>query len=105
MVEIHLYGKLRHYGRQVRPGQSCVLTLEAHPDETVSSLLGKAGIPTDEVNHIFLNSRLLASRARAAALYGYLQARADLHDWDLEVPVGDKARLGLFGRDMAMLSM
>lgn len=105
MVEIHLYGKLRRYGYRTRPGQNCVLALEARPGETVSSLLARAGIPVDEVSHIFLNSRLLASRARAAALYGYLQSRADVHDWSLEFPVGDGARLGLFGPDMALLSM
>jgi len=105
MIEIHLYGKLRRYGQKLKPGQNCVLTLEARPGETVSSLLARTGIPVDEVNHIFLDSRLVASRARAAVLYGYLQCRANVHDWDLKVPVGDEARLGLFGQDMAMLSM
>jgi len=105
MVEIHLYGKLRRYGRQTRPGQQCVLGVETHPGETVSSILARAGIPLEEVNHIFLDSRLLASRARAAVLYGYLQSRDDVHDWNLEFPIGQNARLGLFGLDMALLSM
>ena len=105
MVEIHLYGKLRRYGHQAKPGQNCVLALEARPGETVSSLLAQAGIPVDDVNHIFLDSRLLASRARAAVLYGYVQSRDDVHDWELDVPVGKEARLGLFGLDMPMLSM
>ena len=105
MVEIHLYGKLRRYGHQIRPGENCVLALKAGQGETVSSLLARTGIPLDEVNHIFLDSQLLASRARAANLYGYAQVRSDAHDWDLEVPIDDGARLGLFGRDMAMLSM
>jgi hypothetical protein len=105
MIEIHLYGGLRRYGPPVKPGRSCVLTVEAGRGETVSSLLAGAGIPKDEVNHIFMNSKLLASRARVAVLYGYLQTRHEVHDWELDVPVGDEARLGLFGRDMAMLSM
>ena len=105
MIEIHLYGKLRRYGHKTKPGQSCVLNLDAPPDETVSSVLAKAGIPVDEVNHIFLDSRLLASRSRVASLYGYLQSRDNVHDWALEVHVGNEARLGLFGVDMAMLSM
>jgi hypothetical protein len=105
MIEIHLYGKLRRYGPPVRAGRSCILSLQAGHGETVSSLLAKAGIPKDEVNHIFMNSKLLASRARAAVLYGYLQTRPDVHDWELEVSVGNEARLGLFGHDMAMLSM
>lgn len=81
------------------------MSIEARPGETVSSLLDRAGIPADEVNHIFLDSRLLASRARTAVLYGYLQSRANVHDWELQVPIDDGARLGLFGLDMAMLSM
>jgi hypothetical protein len=105
MIEIHLYGNLRRYGHPTKPGQSCVVNVEARPEETVSSLLVKAGIPVDEVHHIFVNSRLLASRARIAVLYGYLQARDNVHDWALEVPVANGSRVGLFGRDMAMLSM
>jgi len=105
MVEIHLYGKLRRYGHPIKPGQNCVLSLQARPGATVSSLLAQAGIPVEEVNHIFLDSRLLASRVRAAVLFGYLQSRDEVHDWDLDVPVGDEARLGLFGLDMALLSM
>jgi hypothetical protein len=38
-------------------------------------------------------------------MYGYLQSRDDVHDWNLDVPVGQNARLGLFGLDMALLSM
>ncbi len=105
MVEIHLYGNLRRYGHQTRPGQKCVVGVEVRPGATVSSILAQAGIPVEEVNHVFLDSRLLASRARAAVIYGYLQSRDDVHDWDLEVPVGPNARLGLFGLDMALLSM
>ncbi len=105
MVQIHLYGKLRRYGHPTKAGQPCVVALEARPEETLSSLLNKAGIPVGEVNHIFLNSQLVASRARAAAYYGYVQSRTDIHDWSLEVPVASEARLGLFGLDMAMLSM
>jgi hypothetical protein len=33
------------------------------------------------------------------------QSEPDPSDWDLQVAVGDGDRLGLFGRDMAILGM
>ena len=103
MVEIHLYGRLRHYANGARNGGA--LTLEPGPDETLGSLLVHAGIPVDEINHVFFNSKLLASRTKAASFLGFRQAGSDLSDWDLEVPVGNGDRVGLFGRDMAVLGM
>ena len=105
MVEIHLYGKLRNYGGKVRPGQACVLEMDPGPGRTLAALLQEAGIPADEVNHIFVNAKLLASRNMAAALYGLPQSRASLDDWELDRPMRSGDRVGLFGRDMAMLSM
>ena len=103
MVEIHLYGRLRHYVNGSRDGG--VIRLEPGPDETIASLLVHTGIPVDEINHIFFNSKLLATRTKAAAFLGFRQANADLSDWDLDVPVDDGDRVGLFGRDMAVLGM
>ena len=105
MVEIHVYGKLRHYTNGFRPGQACVVTQAPRRDETISSLLASAGIPADEISHIFHNSKLLASRNRMAYMYGYQQASEDLTNWDLNVPVSDGDRLGLFGKDMVILGM
>lgn len=105
MVEIHLYGKLRGYAGGARPGQECVLKLAPRPGETLASLLQQAGIPAGEVNHIFLNAKLLASRSMAAPLYGFPQSQPTTDDWELATPLRDGDRVGLFGRDMAMLSM
>lgn len=105
MVEIHVYGKLRHHTNGFRPGQACVVTQVPGPDETISSLLASAGIPADEISHLFFNAKLLASRNRMASMYGYQQASADLTNWDLDIPVSDGDRIGLFGKDMVILGM
>jgi hypothetical protein len=105
MVEIHLYGKLRSYTRDPQKGRGAVAVPVRRPDETIASLLEDVGIPVDEVNHIFLNAKLLATRTSAAPYMGYQQARSDPSDWDLNVPVGDGDRLGLFGKDMPILGM
>jgi hypothetical protein len=34
-----------------------------------------------------------------------MQAGSDLSDWDLNVPVDNGDRIGVFGRDMALLGM
>jgi hypothetical protein len=105
MVEIHLYGKLRHYLDGSRAKNGSVITHEPEPDETLASLLVHTGIPVDEINHIFFNSKLLASRNKAASFLGFWQATSSLSDWDLDVPVDDGDRVGLFGTDMALLGM
>lgn len=105
MVEIHLYGKLRRYAGDYRPGQDTVVVIDPGPDETVATLLDQAGIPLDEINHVFFNAKLLTTRNRMASFYGYPQSGSDLADWGLDVAVGQGDRLGLFGRDMAILGM
>jgi hypothetical protein len=105
MVEIYLYGKLRHYVEEPKPGRNVVVRLEPDAEETVASLLGNIGIPTDEVNHIFVNAKLLSTRTAAAALYGYPQSGDTLDDWRLAAPIRNGDRIGVFGRDMAILGM
>ena len=100
-----LYGQLRRYAKQARPGSDCAIVLEPGPGETIASLLAQMGIPVDEINHIFFNSKLLASRSRMAPFLGYLQSRSSVIDWNLQVPVNDGDRIGLFGTDMAVLGM
>jgi hypothetical protein len=63
------------------------------------------GIPHEEINHIFFNAKLLASRTKMASFFGYQQAGSNLSDWNLNVRVGRGDRIGLFGRDMAILGM
>ena len=105
MVEIHVYGKLRRYVKDLQRSRNSVITLEPRPEETLASLLGHAGIPVDEINHIFFNSNLLATRTSMAPYLGYQQSRSNLFDWNLNIPVGNGDRIGLFGRDMPILGM
>ena len=100
-----LYGQLRRYARQARPGSDCAIVLEPGPGETIASLLAQMGIPVDEINQIFFNSKLLASRSRMAPFLGYLQSRSSVIDWNLQVPVNDRDRIGLLGTGMAVLGM
>jgi hypothetical protein len=105
MVEIHLYGKLRSYNRGPRAGLDSVLQVEPGPSETIATLLAQEGIPVEEINHIFYNAKLLTTRTARGKFYGYQQVSDSLADWDLGIPVGDGDRLGLFGKDMAILGM
>jgi hypothetical protein len=106
MIEIHLYGKLRHYANgSRRPGNGSVIVLEPRSGETIASLLAHVEIPVDEINHVFFNSKLLASRAKMASFMGFRQSHSDLSDWNLDVPIDNGDRIGLFGRDMALLGM
>lgn len=100
-VDVHLYGKLRRFGRLPAPPH--ILQVEPVDDETMASLLERLEIPVDEIHSIFLNSKLLAARSGMARWIGYQQVRADPFDWNLNVPVKTGDRIGLFGRDMAAL--
>jgi hypothetical protein len=105
MIEIHVYGTLRRYAKGLEPRNGTVVMLEARPAETLASVLSYMAIPTHEINHIFLNAKLHATRTRTAALMGYPQTQSDLFDWNLNVPVDDGDRIGLFGTDMSILGM
>ena len=105
MIEIHVYGKLRRYIKDHQRGGSSVIMLAPRRDETIASLLGHVGITVDEINHIFFNSKLLATHTSTALYLDYQQVRSNLFDWDLSIPVDDGDRIGLFGRDMSMLGM
>lgn len=105
MVEIHVYGKLRRYAKDLPRTRRSIVALEPGTDETIASLFARMAIPVEEVYHVFFNSRLLATRNSMAPYVDYPQARSNLFDWDLNTPVGDGDRIGLFGRDMAILGM
>ena len=105
MVEIHLYGKLRRHAQHCRPAEDCVIMYIDGAGDTLGSVLADTGIPVDEINHIFVNARLYASRNRMAPFYGYRQTGSDLSTWDLSFPVEGGDRIGLFGQDMSILGM
>ncbi len=103
MVEIHLFGKLRGYARDTESAGEPTVKMVPKADETVNSILTRAGIPVEEIHNIFLNHKLLAARSGMALWLGHQQVRDDPFNWDLDVPVKPGDRLGLFGRDMALL--
>ena len=105
MIEIHFYGLLRRYAQDPGCKSNCVVKLEPFSGETVASLLARLGVPVDEINHIFYNAKLLASRTKMASMMGFQQATSNLSDWNLDVPVDRGDRIGLFGADMALLGM
>jgi len=105
MIEVHLYGQLRHYAADPRPDWQSVVWLEPRPRETMGTLLERLGIPPAEAYQIFLNGALLFTRNNMAPWLGYQQARAGVptQDQGLDFPVRDGDRVGLFAQDMAML--
>ena len=103
MVEIHLFGKLRRYAKDPNAAKDYVLKMSPAADETVESILARAGISAEDIHSIFLNRKLLAARSRMASWTGHRQIRSDPFNWDLRVPVKSGDRIGLFGSDMAAL--
>ena len=105
MIEVHLYGRLRRLAPDPRGDREAVVHLDARPGETVSSVLERLGVQTGEIAHIFLNGALLTTCNSMAPWLRYQRVREDLPTCEpnLDTPVRDGDRLGLFGRDMAML--
>lgn len=99
MVEVHLYGKLRRHAPNARASGESVVRLEPQPEETVRTALNRTGVSPDEVYHVFLNGAVLSTRNSMAPWLRYPEAEGQ--GWDTRVHDGD--RLGLFGRDMALL--
>lgn len=103
MAEIHLYGKLRRFAMDACPTGDSIIRLEPLPGEMSLALLQRAGIPPDELYHVFLNGTLLVTRNRMAPWLRYPQARPDVWSWDDDVAVKSGDRLGIFGEDMPSL--
>jgi len=103
MIEIRLYGKLRKACENKAIQDTGVMHLPPERDETIASVLDRAGIAVSDVYSLFLNARLLAARSNMARWLRYPQAGADPLSWDLDVPVSSGDRIGVFGRDMAAL--
>ena len=103
MVDIRLFGKLRHFVKEPEAGHDNLMRIAPQPEETLEQLLARIGIPIDEIYTIFLNFKLLASRSLMAHRMGYQQVHENPLDWNLEVALKEGDRIGLFGRDMAAL--
>ncbi|MCS7286697.1 MAG: hypothetical protein RMK30_06300 [Anaerolineae bacterium] len=105
MVEVRLYGKLRRFGPEPRGDRETIVYLEVEPGETVESVLTRLSIPQEEIAHIFLNGKLLTTRNSMAPWLRYQRARDNVPTCEpnLDHPLRDGDRLGIFGRDMALL--
>ncbi|MBC7223656.1 MAG: hypothetical protein H5T59_05190, partial [Anaerolineae bacterium] len=105
MVEVHLYGNLRRLVPHCGPTGGCALRVPLEEGETVGQLLARLGIPADQVYHAFLNGKLFWTRNSMAPYLGYQQVEDGRvrREPALERPLKPHDRLGLFGRDMALL--
>jgi len=82
MIDVHLYGKLRRFSGDSDPRRESVLPMEARSGETISDIIRRIGIPSEELGrNIFLNGEISA----------------------LERTVKDGDRLGIFPDDMQLL--
>jgi len=99
MMEVHLYGKLRHHAPDHRANAESVLKVVPRPGETVRTLMKRVGLEGGEICHVFLNGRLLSTENSMAP---WLEYRED-DGQGLDTPVQAGDRLGIFARDMALL--
>jgi len=82
MIDIHLYGKLRQFADDQATTAQSIALVSWQPGDTVGEIVARLGIPqTDLGSNVFLNGRYA----------------------NLESPVQDGDRLGLFPDDMQLL--
>jgi hypothetical protein len=105
MIELHLYGDLRHHAQEKKTSGQSVVQLPIGNSETVGSVLRKVGIDPIQVGQIFLNGKLLDTRCSMAFWLGYQSAkeRVPIGGSYLDAPVRSGDRLGVFPTNMAML--
>ena len=102
-IEVHLYGRLSQRLSEHALRHKRVLTIEAHPDETFSSLLARLRIRPEDLYTVFLNGSILVTRNGMAPWLRYQQAQENVWNWDGDIALRPGDRLGLFGEDMALL--
>jgi molybdopterin converting factor small subunit len=104
MIEVRLFGNLRHHAADSAAGPETVLYLPVDKSETLGQALAQIGIHLDEVGNLFLNGRLLP-RSRYPILLGYpLAAESPLsQDRCLDTPLKAGDRLGIFPRNMGVV--
>jgi hypothetical protein len=104
-MDVHLYGRLRRYAPQSRRDRDSVVRPTPRPEETVRTLLERLGIAPEEVAHVFVDGQLLLTHNGMAPWLGYPQAQPNAADrvGGLDTPLRSVDRVGLFGRDMALL--
>jgi hypothetical protein len=81
MIDVHLYGKLRALAPSQALNADFGLHVPVNNGDTIANVLTRLGIAPDAVAHLFLNHEYSGPHRR----------------------VRDGDRLGVFGRDMALL--
>lgn len=105
MVEIRFYGQLRRFAEDSRPNVVSSRRLPEGEAGTVGQVLEHLGIPAEDLGHVFLNGRLLQTRATMSLWLGYPDAseRVPTGRTAWETPLRSGDRVALFGQDMALL--
>jgi hypothetical protein len=81
MIDIYLFGELRKFGPQVPLDTDCLVQMPVQAGDTIVDIVRRLGIDPDRIAHLFLNYQYSAMTRR----------------------VKDGDRLGIFGRDLALL--
>lgn len=82
MVHVHVYGKLRRHAAATDPRAASVVEIAHRPGDTVRAVATRVGISLGELGaNLFVDGRYA----------------------DLDTPVPDGARVGLFPDDMQLL--
>lgn len=104
MIEVHLFGDLRHYAGDRRSASAAVLFLAVGGGETVGGVLAQIGIDPQEVSHVFLNGKLLPRSVYPISLGYPVTSKAPLvpESW-LSTQVGPDDRLGIFPLKMGLV--
>jgi hypothetical protein len=102
VIEVRLFGDLRHYADQ--PGAPSGVVLEVEDAHTVGQVLAGIGIPLEEVGNLFLNGELLPRSVYPITLGYPLAASAPLPaDGLLGAALEPGDRLGIFPKKMALV--
>lgn len=103
MIEVRLFGELRHYNASNAPSGTATY-LPAGKEDTVGQIVAHIGIEPEAVGNVFLNGRLIPRSIYPITLGYPLTAQVPLAPdayWNTSVRSGD--RLGLFPRTMSMV--
>ena len=81
MIDIYLYGQMRSFGPSVPLEADCLVQMPVQAGDSIGDIIRRLGIDPEQIAHLFLN-------------YQYSAITRRVHDGD---------RLGVFGRDLALL--
>ena len=101
MIEVRLFGELRHHAASEQPSGTAVY-LPADTGKSVGQILAHFGIEPDAIGNVFLNGRLMPRSAYPLTL-GYPSTSKVPIDADAigSTIVRSGDRLGLFPRTMS----